>query len=484
MTSKRKSDLIIMVGCAIIMAVFWVLPPMPPLTQIGMRVIGVFIGTVVLLSFVDPVWPMLISIALLSRTGVASLGAITAASIGNWIFLFVLLSFIMTYALTECGFMDRMVAKFMGMKFVMRTPWTFTLAISVLGVLVGSFIDQVPAVAFMLAFANKVYKELGYTREDDYPHMVNFMVAYGAIIGGAMTPISHSFALMGMAIYEGALKKSMSLVTYLAFGVPTGLVLFIAMLIIVRLFCHPDMSHFAHFDINKVLVHKGKMDLKEKIVVISFFGAVFMWVLPGVAGMLTDAAWVGVINDYGITFWAILSVVVMTVVYVDGKPILNVTEVVNTHINWGIMMFVAIAIYLGSALAAKSTGVTEWITMMLHPIIATVSPSMVVLVITTAGVFMTNFSSNVTTITVMTGVGVVVAMGSNGAINPAGMALCTTMAGSCAYLLPSSFAGIALLHSNEYSNRATILRYGFMMMIVSSIAIGLIGYSVGCAITG
>ena len=75
------------------------------------------------------------------------------------------------------------------------------------------------------------------------------------------------------------------------------------------------------------------------------------------------------------------------------------------------------------------------------------------------------------------------ALASGGAINPAGIALCTTMAGSCAYLLPSSFACIAMLHGNDWSDSKKVYIFGIVMMVASSLAIGLVGYSVGCALT-
>ena len=136
-----------------------------------------------------------------------------------------------------------------------------------------------------------------------------------------------------------------------------------------------------------------------------------------------------------------------------------------------------------SAMSNELTGINAWITSNITPLTSSVSPIVVVLIITTAGVLLTNFASNVSTITVMTGVGVSLALASSGAINPAGIALCTTMAGSCAYLLPSSFACIAMLHGNDWSDSKKVYIFGIVMMVASSLAIGLVGYSVGCALT-
>lgn len=468
----------------LIIALFWFLPAPAPLTQIGMRVIGIFIGTVLLLSLVDTVWPAILAVALLGRSGVATLNEAIAGTLGSWIVYFILMSFVMTYALNKSGFTDRLVAKFMSMKFVSKSPWTFTISMATIGLILACFMDQIPATAFMLMFANKVYEELGYTKKDAYPHIANILIVYAVIIGGAMTPISHSLAILGMGIYEATTGASISLFTYMAFGVPTGLVLYIAMVVIIRLTCKPDMSNFKNFDIQKVLKQQGKMQLKEIITVIVFFGTVILWMLPGIASMFTQAEWVKALNGYGITFWAIISVILMSIISVDNEPIIDLKEVMNKHINWSILIFIAIGVYLGSALSNEATGVSAWITENITPLTASMPPAIVVLIITTAGVCLTNFASNVSTITVMTGVGVTLALASNGAINPAGIALCTTMAGSCAYLLPSSFGCIAMLHGDEYSNSKKVYIYGLIMMLISSLAIAFIGYTMGNMITG
>lgn len=483
--SMPTAKLVKILVCLAIVAAFWVMPAPEPLTAGGMKVIGVFISTVLLLSTVDTVWPAILAVALLGRTGVVSVNEAIAGTLGSWIVYFVLMSFVMTYALNKSGFTDRLVAKFMSMKFVSKSPWTFTISMATIGLILACFMDQVPAASFMLMFANKVYEELGYTKKDAYPHIANIIVIYAVIIGGAMTPISHSLALLGMGIYETAVGAPMSLFTYLSFGVPTGLVLYVIFVVIMRLTCGKvDMGKFQDFDIQKVLKQQEKMQARELVTVVVFFGTVVMWMLPGVAGLFTDAAWVKTLNGFGITFWAIVSVVLMSVISVNDEPIIDLKEVFNKQTNWGILVFIAIGVYLGSALSNEATGLNAWITANISPLTTAVAPIVVVLIITTAGVFLTNFASNVSTITVMTGVGVAVALASNGAINPAGIALCTTMAGSCAYLMPSSFACIAMLHGNEWSDSKKVYVYGLIMCVLSSLAIGLVGYNIGCALAG
>lgn len=74
----------------------------------------------------------------------------------------------------------------------------------------------------MLAFIAKIYQQLGYKPGDRYPMLMNIAAVFAVNIGGAMTPISHSLAILGMGIYEGVTGEAIGLFTYLIYGVPTG----------------------------------------------------------------------------------------------------------------------------------------------------------------------------------------------------------------------------------------------------------------------
>ena len=479
MDSQRLIKILL---CFAIVVIAWFLPAPEPMTTVGVKVIGVFIATVILLSTVDTVWPAILGVVLLSLTGVVNLNGAIAGSLGNWVVYFVLMSFIMTHALNESGFTSRMVGKFMSQGFVQKSPWTFTISLAVMGMILGAFIDQVPATAFMLAFNAKVYQSLGYTKEDKYPHIANILTIFGVNIGGAMTPISHSLIILGLGVYESATGNSISLFTYLMYGVPTGLVLFALMVLIFRIIAKPDFRKFKDFDVHSVLDEQKEMTLREKAIVAIFFITVILWILPGILKMFAPgAAFVVWLGNYSITFWAAVAVIVMGILCIDGKPLVDVREVVNKHINWGILIFISIGVYFGSAICDEATGVNAFMQAYIGPMVQGVSAMIVVFIIAFAAVFMTNFASNVSTITVMTGLGVALGM-STGVVNPVAIAMITAFCGSCAYLMPSSFATIAMLHGDEYSNKADIYKFAIIMMILTPVVVTLLGYTIGNAV--
>lgn len=459
-----------------VMLLFVLLPPIEPITPIGMDVLGVFIGTVLLLSLVDTTWPAILCIPLFALTGVMTLNEALIGSLGNWITAFVLMSFILTHALNSIGFTSRLTAFYMSRKFVNKSPWIFTIALITLGMIVGWFLDPVPTVAFFMGFSNKIFKELGYKTTDKYPHMVTMALAFTINIAGGMTPISHPLAILGMGIYQSTTGNSISLFSYMLYAVPVGLLIYIGMLIMLRIFFRPDLNKFESFDINKVLDEVKPMELKEKITVFAFFTVVLLWVLPGILTIVNPASSIAAsLNKLGPTFPAIIAVVLLAVLEVDHEPVLNLKETFSKGISWGVIFLVAAAILLGGAVTKESVGLNQFIVQNIVPITEVLPSFMVVLVIVGLTSVMTNFTSNVTTITLMTSVGLSVALGTEG-INPMGIALATTFIGALAYMVPASFASIAVLYGEEYSDGNTIFKYGAATVVITTIIVSFIGY--------
>ena len=179
-----------------------------------------------------------------------------------------------------------------------------------------------------------------------------------------------------------------------------ALVLFALMALIFRFLAKPDFSKFKDFDVHSVLDEQKEMTLREKTIVAIFFITVILWILPGILKMFApNAAFVVWLGKYSITFWAAVAVVVMGILCIDGKPLVDVRDVVNKHINWGILIFISIGVYFGSAICAEETGVNAFMQAYIGPMVQGVSSLIVVFIIAFAAVFMTNFASNVSTIT-------------------------------------------------------------------------------------
>ena len=77
------------IGVVVLFA-FLLLPPLKPLTAVGMKTIGIFLFTVVLWATVGIGYPSILCIVLLAVTGAMTPEAVFAISWGNYLVLFIL----------------------------------------------------------------------------------------------------------------------------------------------------------------------------------------------------------------------------------------------------------------------------------------------------------------------------------------------------------------------------------------------------------
>ena len=67
----------------LIMLVFRFISPFGPVTEVGVKVLGVFLGTMYLWTFVDTLWPSLFGVLMLGLTGFGSFNGLLSSTFGN-----------------------------------------------------------------------------------------------------------------------------------------------------------------------------------------------------------------------------------------------------------------------------------------------------------------------------------------------------------------------------------------------------------------
>ena len=84
--SKNKDTMTIVhsiIGVAI-MVLFRYLPlNLPEITPVGMQVVGIFLGTLYLWTFVDPLWSSLFAIAMVGFSDYAPMNAVLQSAFGS-----------------------------------------------------------------------------------------------------------------------------------------------------------------------------------------------------------------------------------------------------------------------------------------------------------------------------------------------------------------------------------------------------------------
>ena len=457
------------------------LPPMFGLSSLGMEVAGIFIGTILLWMFVSVNWPSLLCIVALIMSPLYTYSDALKGSMGGWITSFVLFSSMVTYTLGQTGFLKRCAVWFVTRPFSKRNPWLFLALLFLAPLAIGSFMSPIPAFIVCLPIAEQIFAELKYEKGDRLPQIVVLGILFFASLSTAATPIAHTVTTMALSLYENESGNAINFVGYTVFGVISCLVIFVAALLLTRFVCKPDLNRLRNLD-NSTLGEKTAMTLQEKLTLLVFLLVVAMWLLPGLISGFAPAA-AKAISSLGTPPPAVIGVILLCMIQVEGKPLMNFGEAVSKGVPWGAVFMVAATSVLGSALTNSDVGITAVVSNALSPIIGGMPPLVFVLFVALATVIITNFASNTVTVTLMYSISLpLVYGGAIAGVNPAAL---TCVIGACACVAcatPPSTAHAAIAAGTGWLKTDTMLKYGMLWSITAAIMFAVVGYPVAAAV--
>lgn len=155
----------------------------------------------------------------------------------------------------------------------------------------------------------------------------------------------------------------------------------------------------------------------------------------------------------------------------QGKFILSLEDFGN--LPWGILILFGGGLSLATGLQAS--GFVEYLGGEISGKGGTVPLLVLVLVITASILMMTEFMTNIATVTAFAPIIAAVAIGMGE--NPLMLMIPTTFAASCAFMLPVATAPNAIVFGSGYVRMSQMVKAGFWMNLLSIILISLISYS-------
>lgn len=171
---------------------------------------------------------------------------------------------------------------------------------------------------------------------------------------------------------------------------------------------------------------------------------------------------------------AMVIVVLMCALKIDGQPILNFKTVASKGMQWDVLMLTAVVMPLSSVLCTEATGVTAFLLQALNPLFEGRSAFTFLMIAVFSAVLITNFAVNNVVGAVLLPVFYPFALKLG--IEP--LALTSLLVWCChfALLTPAASPMAALLHGNtSWCRTADIYKYGVLIVISSMLVAWVIG---------
>ena len=173
------------VGFAV-MLLFAVLPPIGSITPLGMKILGIYIGTILLWATVDMIWPSLLSMILICLTGYMSFDDYISRGFGNTTVIFVFLISIFAGFITSSGVSDNIARYVVSRKIANGRPWVISSLFVFASYLIACLISSVAATLVVLEFFSQFAKQAGYKRGEKYPTLMMVCITFAAHMGGSV----------------------------------------------------------------------------------------------------------------------------------------------------------------------------------------------------------------------------------------------------------------------------------------------------------
>ncbi|MCH2546250.1 MAG: DASS family sodium-coupled anion symporter [Alphaproteobacteria bacterium] len=267
-------------------------------------------------------------------------------------------------------------------------------------------------------------------------------LAFSASIGGVGTLIGTPPNAVFAGYVRTAYGIEIGFAQWMKLAVPIAIIMLIACWIVLVSIYPNRMGHIegARRIINYELQKLGGWNRGEKMVAIIFLTTTFLWIFRGA---LNTAFPFLTLNDSGIAIMGALAMLILPVSFRSGQMLLSWRDA--EKLPWGILLLFGGGLCLASAV--RSSQLAQWLGVQIQSV---VDVSEFVLILIIAGVIklLTEFMSNVATITTFLPVIAAVAVASNYA--PLILMVPATLAASFAFMTPVATAPNAIVFASGH----------------------------------
>ena len=395
-------------------------------------------------------------------------------------------AFILAQAMLKHGLARRFAFRILALPGVGRSTVGVILAFGVITCLLSAFVSNTATVAMLLPTAlgiltviAKLLQDRGLVAEDFDPARLRvgaalvLMLAYGASVGGLLTPVGSPPNLIGRGLIEQTTGEKISFAQWMGMALPACLLMFVVLAAVLLLLNRPEIRRLEGIEeyVAGQRAQLGRLSRAEWNTLIAFGSTVVLWVTPGVVALVagTDSSVYDTVSDRldeGVV--AVLGAALLFVLPTDfarRQATLNWSDA--ARIDWGTILLFGTGIIFGSLLA--STGLAETIGTETDDWLGLGSEFAITVFAALLAVLVSETTSNTASASVV--VPIVLPIAAAAGVDPLVPALAATFAASFGFMLPVSTPQNAIAYGSGVVRITTMIRSGLSFDVLGALLI-------------
>ena len=424
--------------------------------------------------------------------GVAPAREVLAPFAHPLVFLFIG-SFIIAEAITFHGLDRRFAFAIFSIRFLQKGPMRVLLALGLIVAVASMWISNTASTAMMLPIALGLFSAM---KEIHGPGSGGFdfrgfgtsmmlMVAYGASVGGIATPIGTPPNIIGIGMIEQFTGVTISFFQWMVFALPITSVMFIYLFFLLgpaRGHGSVDLAGVGEY-VRRARAGLGAWKRGEVHTAVAFGVAVFLWVLPSLAGLVAGKEAPAArllssrLNPGGVAVLAASLLFILPIDYRRGE--FTMTWRRAAGIDWSTILLFGGGLSLGSLMF--STGLAESLGSALTGLTGASTLWPATAIGTALAIVLSETTSNTASANMVVPVMIAIAQGLG--ISPLPPALGATLGASFGFMLPVSTPPNAIVYGSGLVPILTMARRG-ILFDVGGFFIIMAGLYVLCPLMG
>ncbi|MFB4316026.1 SLC13 family permease [Actinomadura sp. 21ATH] len=407
-------------------------------------------------------------------------------------------AFILAQAMLKHGVARRFAFFILSLPGVGRSTFRLIAVFGLITCMLSAFVSNTATVAMLLPTAlgiltviAKMLQDRGQVPEDFDPTRLRvgaalvLMLAYGASVGGLLTPVGSPPNLIGRGLIEEATGERISFAQWTLTAIPLCAVMFAVLAVVLLLLNKPELRRIEGVEeyVRQERAGLGRMSRAEKNTLVAFAVTVTLWILPGVVALVagTDAAIYETVGDRlneGIV--AVLGASLLFLLptnWARRETTLNWSDA--ARIDWGTILLFGTGIVFGALLA--DTGLAKTIGTEASEALGLTSMFAITAFAVALAIVISETTSNTASAAVV--VPIIIPVATAAGVDPFVPALAATFAASFGFMLPVSTPQNAIAYGSGVVPITTMIRSGFGFDVIGALLI-IFGLPLMVALTG
>ncbi|MGY1692055.1 SLC13 family permease [Geodermatophilus sp. SYSU D01105] len=395
-------------------------------------------------------------------------------------------AFILAAAMLKHGVARRFAMTILSMRWVGGSTARVIIAFGLITCLLSAFVSNTATVAMLLPTAIGILSVIAKLMQDkelvapDFDPLrlrvgvaLMLMLAYGASVGGLITPVGTPPNLIGRGLIEEATGERIGFLDWMLMALPICALMFVALAAVLLLLNRPEIKRIegVHEYVQRERAELGPVTRAEKNTLVAFGVTVVLWIFPGVIALTagTESDLYTTISDRldeGIV--AVLGASLLFLLPTDWKArefTLNWSDAAK--IDWGTILLFGTGIIFGSLLA--DTGLAETIGQGSSDALGLTSTIAITVFAVILAIVISETTSNTASAAVVVPIVIPVAVAAG--INPFVPALAATFAASFGFMLPVSTPQNAIVYGSGVVPITKMIRSGISFDVLGALLI-------------